>query len=143
MDFIFQLLFSPLPTPVVISVIAVGVATLFYLNTRPSPLRSPADLNRQSLGVKWIIGELACYTYSMVAVPLYDTLGPEALVFIINQGNWSFTLLSNAANCRDGVSGGPCEDDGDWSGTHITICSQLPQGCSGLPGYKPLIPSVY
>ncbi|MEQ2214917.1 hypothetical protein XENOCAPTIV_023857 [Xenoophorus captivus] len=52
MDFIFQLLFSPLPTPVVISVIAVGVATLFYLNTRPSPLRSPADLNRQSLGVK-------------------------------------------------------------------------------------------
>lgn len=39
---------------------------------------------------QWIIGELACYTYSMVAVPLYDTLGPEALVFIINQGNWSF-----------------------------------------------------
>lgn len=38
---------------------------------------------------QWIIGELACYTYSMVAVPLYDTLGPEALVFIINQGNWS------------------------------------------------------
>lgn len=38
--------------------------------------------------LQWIIGELACYTYSMVAVPLYDTLGPEALVFIINQGNW-------------------------------------------------------
>lgn len=36
---------------------------------------------------QWIIGELACYTYSMVAVPLYDTLGPEAIVFIINQGN--------------------------------------------------------
>lgn len=40
---------------------------------------------------QWIIGELACYTYSMVAVPLYDTLGPEALVFIINQGNWRFS----------------------------------------------------
>lgn len=40
---------------------------------------------------QWIIGELACYTYSMVAVPLYDTLGPEALVFIINQGNWIFS----------------------------------------------------
>lgn len=39
---------------------------------------------------QWIIGEQACYTYSMVAVPLYDTLGPEALVFIINQGNWIF-----------------------------------------------------
>ncbi|XP_047234037.1 long-chain-fatty-acid--CoA ligase 5 [Girardinichthys multiradiatus] len=188
MDFIFQLLFSPLPTPVVISAIAVGVATLFYLNTRPSPLRSPADLNRQSLGVKdgarktallednnnlmsylyndaktlyevfqrglrvsgngqclgyrkpgrpyqwlkyqqvsdraqhlgsgllhkglkpnsetfigifaqnrpeWIIGELACYTYSMVAVPLYDTLGPEALVFIINQAEISTVLCDD------------------------------------------------
>uniref|UniRef100_A0AAQ4RUX3 Long-chain-fatty-acid--CoA ligase n=1 Tax=Gasterosteus aculeatus aculeatus TaxID=481459 RepID=A0AAQ4RUX3_GASAC len=40
---------------------------------------------------EWIIGELACYTYSMVAVPLYDTLGPDALVFIIDQGNWSFS----------------------------------------------------
>lgn len=41
--------------------------------------------------LQWIISEFACYTYSMVAVPLYDTLGPEALVFIINQGNWSFS----------------------------------------------------
>ncbi|KAM4526042.1 long-chain-fatty-acid--CoA ligase 5 isoform 2-T2 [Fundulus diaphanus] len=188
MDFILHLLFSPLPTTVVISLIAVGVATLFYLNARPSPLRSPADLNRQTLGVKdgarktallednnnlmsylyndaktlyevfqrglrvsgngpclgyrkpgkpyqwlkykqvsdraqhlgsgllhkgltpssqtfigifaqnrpeWIIGELACYTYSMVAVPLYDTLGPEALVFIINQADISTVLCDN------------------------------------------------
>uniref|UniRef100_A0A3B3UTX7 long-chain-fatty-acid--CoA ligase n=1 Tax=Poecilia latipinna TaxID=48699 RepID=A0A3B3UTX7_9TELE len=188
MDVIFQLLFSPLPTPVVISLIVVGVATLFYLNARPSPVRSPADLNRQTLGVKdgarktamlednnnlmsyryndaktlyevfqrgikvsgngpclgyrkpgkpyqwlkykqvsdraqylgsgllhkglkpnsdtfigifaqnrpeWIIGEMACYTYSMVVVPLYDTLGPEALVFIINQAGISMVLCDN------------------------------------------------
>ncbi|XP_032429872.1 long-chain-fatty-acid--CoA ligase 5 [Xiphophorus hellerii] len=188
MDVIFQLLFSPLPTPVVISLIAVGVATLFYLNARPSPVRSLPDLNRQTLGVKdgarktallednnnlmsyryndaktlyevfqrglrvsgngpclgyrkpgkpyqwlkykqvsdraqylgsgllhkglkpnsetfigifaqnrpeWIIGEMACYTYSMVAVPLYDTLGPEALVFIINQAGISTVLCDN------------------------------------------------
>lgn len=49
---------------------------------------------------QWIIGELACYTYSMVAVPLYDTLGPEALVFIIDRGNWSFSCTLNAANYR-------------------------------------------
>lgn len=49
---------------------------------------------------QWIIAEQACYTYSMVAVPLYDTLGPEALVFIIDQGNWSFSRFSNAANYR-------------------------------------------
>ncbi|XP_013888177.1 long-chain-fatty-acid--CoA ligase 5 [Austrofundulus limnaeus] len=188
MDFILQLLFSPLPIPVVISLMALGVATLFYLNARPSPLRSPADLNRQTLGIKdgarktallennnnlmsfyysdartlyevfqrglkvsgngpclgyrkkgrpyqwlkykqvsdraehlgsgllhrglkpntntfvgifaqnrpeWIISELACYTYSMVAVPLYDTLGPEALVFIIDRADISTVLCDN------------------------------------------------
>lgn len=33
-----------------------------------------------------MISELACYTYSMVAVPLYDTLGPDAIVYVINKG---------------------------------------------------------
>ncbi|XP_038627911.1 long-chain-fatty-acid--CoA ligase 6 isoform X1 [Tachyglossus aculeatus] len=33
---------------------------------------------------EWIISELACYTYSMVVVPLYDTLGPGAIRYIIN-----------------------------------------------------------
>ncbi|KAF7654848.1 hypothetical protein LDENG_00064180 [Lucifuga dentata] len=188
MEFIFQLLFSPLPIPVIISLFVVAAATLFYLNTRPSPLRSPFDLNCQTLGIKagarksallednnnlmsyfyddaktiyevfqrgmkvsgngpclgyrkkgrpyqwlrykqvadrakhlgsgllakdlkpnpdtfigifaqnrpeWIISELACYTYSMVAVPLYDTLGPEALVFIINQAEISTVVCDN------------------------------------------------
>uniref|UniRef100_A0A2K6G9I4 Long-chain-fatty-acid--CoA ligase n=1 Tax=Propithecus coquereli TaxID=379532 RepID=A0A2K6G9I4_PROCO len=35
---------------------------------------------------EWIIAELACYTYSMVVVPLYDTLGPGAIRYIINTG---------------------------------------------------------
>lgn len=34
---------------------------------------------------EWVITEYACYTYSMVIVPLYDTLGPEACAYIINQ----------------------------------------------------------
>uniref|UniRef100_A0A8I5ZPS9 Long-chain-fatty-acid--CoA ligase n=1 Tax=Rattus norvegicus TaxID=10116 RepID=A0A8I5ZPS9_RAT len=33
---------------------------------------------------EWIIAELACYTYSMVVVPLYDTLGPGSIRYIIN-----------------------------------------------------------
>ncbi|CAB1312193.1 unnamed protein product, partial [Coregonus sp. 'balchen'] len=49
---------------------------------------------------EWIISELACYTYSMVAVPLYDTLGHEALEFIIkkvlcDKQNKAETLLEN------------------------------------------------
>ncbi|KAG8579000.1 hypothetical protein GDO81_010684 [Engystomops pustulosus] len=33
---------------------------------------------------EWIISELACYTYSMVVIPLYDTLGHGAIRYIIN-----------------------------------------------------------
>nr|XP_028586114.1 long-chain-fatty-acid--CoA ligase 5 [Podarcis muralis]XP_028586115.1 long-chain-fatty-acid--CoA ligase 5 [Podarcis muralis]XP_028586116.1 long-chain-fatty-acid--CoA ligase 5 [Podarcis muralis] len=36
---------------------------------------------------EWVISELACYTYSMVAVPLYDTLGPDAIVYVINKAD--------------------------------------------------------
>uniref|UniRef100_A0A8C2H401 Arachidonate--CoA ligase n=1 Tax=Cyprinus carpio TaxID=7962 RepID=A0A8C2H401_CYPCA len=35
---------------------------------------------------EWTISELACYTYSLVAVPLYDTLGTEAISYIIDKG---------------------------------------------------------
>ncbi|KAM6940614.1 long-chain-fatty-acid--CoA ligase 1-like [Xenentodon cancila] len=34
---------------------------------------------------EWTISELACYTYSLVAVPLYDTLGTEAIGYIIEK----------------------------------------------------------
>uniref|UniRef100_A0AAQ5Y0W5 Arachidonate--CoA ligase n=1 Tax=Amphiprion ocellaris TaxID=80972 RepID=A0AAQ5Y0W5_AMPOC len=44
---------------------------------------------------EWIISELACYTYSMVVVPLYDTLGTEALVFIIDQAEISTVICDN------------------------------------------------
>ncbi|KAK5881563.1 hypothetical protein CesoFtcFv8_022346 [Champsocephalus esox] len=188
MDFLLQLLFSPLPTSAIVSLFALAAAVVFYLHTRPSPLPSVLDLHHQSEGIKdgarkstllednnnlisyhhedaktlyevfqkglkvsgngpclgyrktgkpyqwlnykqvsdraehlgsgllhkglkpnsdtfigifaqnrpeWIIGEQACYTYSMVAVPLYDTLGPEALVFIIDRAEISTVLCDN------------------------------------------------
>uniref|UniRef100_A0AAQ6A8N0 Arachidonate--CoA ligase n=1 Tax=Amphiprion ocellaris TaxID=80972 RepID=A0AAQ6A8N0_AMPOC len=188
MDFISQLLFSPLPTSAIVSLLALAAATLFYLNSRPNPVRTPTDLSRQTVGIKggarkaalmednnnlmsyfyedaktlyevfkrgqrvsgngpclgyrkpsrpyqwlkyrqvsdraehlgsgllhrglkpgsdtligvfaqnrpeWIISELACYTYSMVVVPLYDTLGTEALVFIIDQAEISTVICDN------------------------------------------------
>ncbi|XP_066499414.1 long-chain-fatty-acid--CoA ligase 1 [Hoplias malabaricus] len=33
---------------------------------------------------EWMIAELACYTFSMAVVPLYETLGLEAMVHILN-----------------------------------------------------------
>ncbi|KAJ0016135.1 hypothetical protein NQD34_014425 [Periophthalmus magnuspinnatus] len=193
MEALFQFLFSPLPTPAIISLFAVAAAALFYLNSRPSPLRPPVDLKCQTIGVKdgarksallednnnllsfhyddaktlyevfkrglrvsgngpclgyrkpgrpyqwlkykqvadraehlgsglihkglkpgsntfigifaqnrpeWIISELACYTYSMVAVPLYDTLGPEALVFIIEQADISLVVCDTQTKAQ-------------------------------------------
>jgi len=33
---------------------------------------------------EWIIVDPACAAYSYVSVPLYDTLGPDAVQFIVN-----------------------------------------------------------
>lgn len=39
---------------------------------------------------QWVIAELACYTFSMALVPLYDTLGLEAMVHILNHGQYDW-----------------------------------------------------
>lgn len=38
------------------------------------------------LHCQWTISEVACYTYSLVVVPLYDTLGTESIGYIIEKG---------------------------------------------------------
>ncbi|TSN95701.1 Long-chain-fatty-acid--CoA ligase 1 [Bagarius yarrelli] len=51
---------------------------------------------------EWTISELACYTYSLVAVPLYDTLGTEAINYIIDKGNPKGAMLTHGnviSNC--------------------------------------------
>ncbi|KAK7112147.1 hypothetical protein V1264_011645 [Littorina saxatilis] len=35
--------------------------------------------------IEWAVADLGCQMFSMVPVPLYDTLGPEACKYIINQ----------------------------------------------------------
>ncbi|XP_019358346.1 PREDICTED: long-chain-fatty-acid--CoA ligase 5 [Gavialis gangeticus] len=58
---------------------------------------------------EWIISEYACYTYSMVAVPLYDTLGPESIVFIVNRADLTTVICDKPEraqvlldNCEQG-----------------------------------------
>ena len=36
---------------------------------------------------QWVFTEQACSMFSMVSVPLYDSLGPDACKYIIKQGN--------------------------------------------------------
>ncbi|KFV18073.1 Long-chain-fatty-acid--CoA ligase 5 [Tauraco erythrolophus] len=184
MIWILQVLFSPLPTPALISLIVFGVVVFLWVISRPKPVLPPVDLNKQSIGIEggarrvallkdnsllsyyfedaktlyevfqrgldvsgngnclgyrkpnqpyqwltykqvfdraqylgsgllqkgckpspnqfigifaqnrpeWIISEYACYTYSMVAVPLYDTLGAEAIVYIVNKADISIVI---------------------------------------------------
>ncbi|XP_030806949.1 LOW QUALITY PROTEIN: long-chain-fatty-acid--CoA ligase 5 [Camarhynchus parvulus] len=200
MIWILQVLFSPLPTPALISLIAFGAVIFLWVISRPKPLLPPLDLNKQSIGIEggarrvtlltdnkllsyyfedaktlyevfqrgvsisgngdclgyrkpkqpyqwltykqvsdrtkylgsgllqkgcqpsssqyigifaqnrpeWIISEYACYAYSMVAVPLYDTLGPEAIVYIVNKADISVVICDTPAkaevllkNCED------------------------------------------
>lgn len=76
-------------------------------------VKSPVWFGWKYVGfLQWIISELACYTYSMVVVPLYDTLGPDAIRFIINTGKTSnrykvvdHHLLPTEMTCRDGRLG--------------------------------------
>uniref|UniRef100_A0A8C8VHV0 Long-chain-fatty-acid--CoA ligase n=1 Tax=Pelusios castaneus TaxID=367368 RepID=A0A8C8VHV0_9SAUR len=49
---------------------------------------------------EWIISELACYTYSMVVVPLYDTLGHGAIRFIINTADISTVICDKPEKAR-------------------------------------------
>ncbi|KAM9012196.1 long-chain-fatty-acid--CoA ligase 5 isoform 1-T2 [Ara ararauna] len=184
MIWILQVLFSPLPTPALISLIVFGAGVFLWVSSRPRPVLPPVDLNKQSIGIEggarrgalltdnnllsyyyedsktlyevfqrglhasgngnclgyrkpkqpyqwltyqqvldraqhlgsgllqkgckpqpnqfigifaqnrpeWIISEYACYTYSMVAVPLYDTLGPEAIVYIVKKADISIVI---------------------------------------------------
>ncbi|NWS54958.1 ACSL1 ligase, partial [Chunga burmeisteri] len=41
---------------------------------------------------EWVIIEQGCYTFSMVVVPLYDTLGTEAITYIVNKADLSLVF---------------------------------------------------
>jgi long-chain acyl-CoA synthetase len=57
---------------------------LVALGLRPSP-NTYVGIYSQNCP-EWILTEQGAYCYSMVIVPLYDTLGPDACAYIIKQG---------------------------------------------------------
>ncbi|KAF6083631.1 acyl-CoA synthetase long chain family member 1 [Phyllostomus discolor] len=42
---------------------------------------------------EWVIIEQGCFAYSMVIVPLYDTLGTEAITYIVNKAELSVVFV--------------------------------------------------
>ncbi|XP_006818257.1 long-chain-fatty-acid--CoA ligase 1-like [Saccoglossus kowalevskii] len=50
--------------------------------------------------VEWVVTDQACGMYSMITVPLYDTLGPEAVTFIINQAGLNIVVCDGEAKAK-------------------------------------------
>ncbi|NWH36136.1 ACSL1 ligase, partial [Chloropsis hardwickii] len=49
---------------------------------------------------EWVIIEQACYAFSMVVVPLYDTLGAEAITYIVNKADLSLVFCDKPDKAR-------------------------------------------
>ena len=48
------------------------------------------------LAAEWVLVDAAMHAYSMVSVPLYDTLGPDAVEYITNHAELSAIACSAA-----------------------------------------------
>ncbi|CAG7724423.1 unnamed protein product, partial [Allacma fusca] len=48
--------------------------------------------------VEWVLTEQALYSFSMVSVALYDTLGPTASNFIISHADITCVVVENEKN---------------------------------------------
>ena len=50
--------------------------------------------------VHWSTADLACWTYGLINIPLYDTLGAEAFEYIVNvtQGSFIFSSKNTIPN---------------------------------------------
>ena len=63
----------------------------------------PGNQGKNFMGIysinqpKWSMAEQGCNAYSLVTVPLYDTLGPEAVTYIVSQAEISVLSCSHAA----------------------------------------------
>ncbi|XP_062905467.1 long-chain-fatty-acid--CoA ligase 1-like isoform X2 [Mobula hypostoma] len=74
-------------------------------------LRGYRGGNSEYIGVfaqnrpEWVIVEQACYAYSMVVVPLYDTLGDEAVSYIINKADIEVVICDTAVRAETLLKG--------------------------------------
>ncbi|XP_060938610.1 long-chain-fatty-acid--CoA ligase 1a isoform X1 [Limanda limanda] len=55
---------------------------------------------------EWTISELACHTYSLVVVPLYDTLGTEAIAYVIDTAAISTVICDTPEKAQMILDGG-------------------------------------
>jgi len=68
----------------------IGSAFVNFCGLAPNGFVGLFSVNRK----EWVIVEQGCYTQSLVPVPLYDTLGPDASKYIINQTEMQVLVVS-------------------------------------------------
>ncbi|KAM7168289.1 long-chain-fatty-acid--CoA ligase 1 isoform 1-T2 [Macrochelys suwanniensis] len=49
---------------------------------------------------EWVLIEQGCYTYSMVVVPLYDTLGADAIGYIVNKADVALVFCDTSDKAK-------------------------------------------
>jgi len=60
---------------------------------------------------EWVICKEACSMFSMVYVPLYDTLGPDACTYIINHTSMRAVICDSMKRARDMIQNAPKSPD--------------------------------
>ncbi|XP_043401983.1 long-chain-fatty-acid--CoA ligase 1 isoform X3 [Chelonia mydas] len=50
--------------------------------------------------LEWVLIEQGCYTYSMVVVPLYDTLGADAISYIVNKADLALVFCDKSDKAK-------------------------------------------
>ncbi|CAG5992986.1 unnamed protein product [Menidia menidia] len=130
-------------TPVLVSVGAVAAATTYYLATRPKAPPPICDLQMQSVEIPWTMTELACYTYSLVSVPLYDTLGKEAIGYILEKADKVSMVLDCVKDVKHSVKtivlmetpSDHLVERGQMAGIHILSLQEM-EGCMLVQGAR-------
>jgi hypothetical protein len=73
--------------------------TLWALPLAVSDSGEPSHSLSVTFTIQWVIVEQGCFSYSMVVVPLYDTLGADAITYIVNKG-MSLSLCHHSPRYR-------------------------------------------
>jgi len=73
-------------------------AGLVKLGLQKDPLSFLGIYSQNS--IHWFLAALGCWSYSMSVAPLYDTLGTEACIYILNQTKMSIILCDNAKKAK-------------------------------------------
>jgi len=71
---------------------------LVALGLKPGPNTLVGVYSQNS--PEWVLSEHGLYSFGMVIVPLYDTLGPESCRYIINQAEMTTVICENDDKCK-------------------------------------------